>query len=328
MRLSPPGANGDIKAAFREHSKNGRLMVSRTLIAITALQVLLLLLLMVFLVGNGALTGAVALSACTAFVFLNACGVAAGYVFVRGYAAARCPPRRGASRPSWRCSAKEVLALFAVFFVFQPFERWWMGRERVPSVAPGHAPLLLVHGYMCNRGLWWWMRREFRKRRLAVATVNLEPPRAGIDQLAARLDERIEELVQATGRTRVVLLTHSMGGLISLAYLRKYGAARVAKLVMLAAPMHGTHVARLGIGANAREMRPDSAWLRALTLRPVPIPIVSIWTRDDEILAPAETSRIDGAQDIVLDGLGHMAMVFSPRVLACLEDELALGSYS
>jgi triacylglycerol esterase/lipase EstA (alpha/beta hydrolase family) len=121
-----------------------------------------------------------------------------------------------------------------------------------------------------------------------------------------------------------MLVSHSMGALVCRAYLQQHGAARVAALVTLAAPHHGTQIARLGLGRNVREMRPGSEWLRRLNARAAPsIPIASIWTLDDEILAPPQTARLESARETVLHGLGHMAMVFSPRVLACLEAELA-----
>jgi triacylglycerol esterase/lipase EstA (alpha/beta hydrolase family) len=114
-----------------------------------------------------------------------------------------------------------------------------------------------------------------------------------------------------------------MGGLAARAYLRRRGATRVAGLVTLAAPHHGTEIARLGLGCNARQMEPNSEWLRSLNAQPPPpIPIASIWSRDDEIIDPPDTSRLPDARETILSGIGHMAMAFSPTVLACVDAEL------
>jgi triacylglycerol lipase len=261
-----------------------------------------------------------ALAACAAFVLLNFGIVAAIYGVLRHCAAE--PPRSSRAR-TWRCAFAETLALFAAFVVIQPFERWWMGADAVGPLAAGRVPILLVHGYLCNRGLWWWLRRRLRVRRHAVATINLEPPLAGIDRLAARLNDRIEALLAETGADTVMLVTHSMGALAARAYLRRYGAARVAGMVTLAAPHHGTQTARLGLGRNAREMAPNSEWLRSLNAEPPPsIPIANLWSIDDEIIDPPDASRLASAREIVLKGIGHMAMAFSPTVLACVEAEL------
>ena len=66
----------------------------------------------------------------------------------------------------------------------------------------------------------------------------------------------------------------------------------------LAAPHHGTRVARLGLGRNAREMEPGSEWLQSLNAEPPPpIPIASLWSVDDEIVDPPDTSRLANARE-------------------------------
>ena len=107
--------------------------------------------------------------------------------------------------------------------------------------------------------------RKLRWHGIRVGAVSLEPPFASIDALAAQLDREIEDFLQAGATSgKLVLVTHSMGGLAARAYLKRHGAARVAKLITLACPHHGTRLAYLGLGHNAREMRPGSAWLCTL----------------------------------------------------------------
>ncbi len=292
-------------------------MISRWLCGAILVEAISLLIPIAYIIGIRWLFLVVILT-CAAVVLLEFCTVAAVYAVLRLYSAAAQP---GAAR-AWRCALAETLALFAAFAVIQPFERWWMGAEAVGPLAPGRIPILLVHGYLCNRGLWWWLRRRLRARRHVVATINLEPPLAGVDRLAAQLGERIQALLAETGAERVLLVTHSMGALVSRAYLRRHGAAHVAGLMTLAAPHHGTRIARLGLGRNAREMAPNSEWLRSLNADPPPIPIANLWSLDDEIIDPPEASRLGDGREVVLKGVGHMAIVFSPTVLACVEAEL------
>ena len=293
-------------------------MVSRWLRGAIAVEAVLLLIATASLL-RGRLTLSAALAVCAALLVSNFCFVAAIYAALRLHAA---PSGAGAAR-TWRCAFIETLALFSAFVIIQPFERWWMGAERTGPLAAGGAPILLVHGYLCNRGLWWWLRRRLRACGHLVATINLEPPLAGIDGFAAQLDARIEALLAETGAEAVMLVTHSMGGLAARAYLRRYGAAHVARLVTLAAPHHGTRCARLGLGLNAREMEPSSEWLRSLNAEPPPsIPVATVWSLEDEIVDPPDASRLANAREIALSGIGHIAMAFSPKVLACVEAEL------
>jgi triacylglycerol lipase len=215
----------------------------------------------------------------------------------------------------------ECLAYAALFLLIQPFERLWMGDDRMGRQAPGSTPLLLIHGYLCNRGAWWWLRRRLKAAGFHVATLNLEPPLGSIEGFADQLHTRIEALRAETGAERVVLVGHSMGGLVARAYLARHGADRVAKLVTLACPHHGTWLARHGLGKDARQMETDSGWIHAL---PTPdLPMLNIWSLADNFVAPQNSSRLAGANEILLTDTGHLAMLFSPFISDSLVRELA-----
>ena len=237
--------------------------------------------------------------------------------------AAAAPPDLTRSRPSiWRIAIGEWLAYQALFILIQPLERLWMGDDAVGRQPPDGIPVLLVHGYLCNRGAWWWLRRKLRAAGFAVATINLEPPFGSIDGFADQLHTRIEALRAETGADQVALVGHSMGGLAAREYLRRHESSRVAKLVTLGSPHHGTWLAYYGLGENARQMEPDSAWIRALPPADPRVPTVTIWSPTDNFVAPQDNSRLAGASEKILPGLSHLAMLFSPVVLGTLMREL------
>jgi triacylglycerol lipase len=256
---------------------------------------------------------------------LNAAAVLVKYIISRRQAFVPPAELEIGTAQAIAAAAEEVLAFLAVFGVIQPFERWWMKDDAIGRLSAGRRPVLLVHGYLCNRGLWWWLRRRLRARGIAAATINLEPPLGGIDGFAEALAARIDQLLAETAADRVVLVAHSMGGLAARAYLRRHGADKVARLVTLATPHHGTLMARLGPGQNAREMQPGSPWLRELARgEEFAVPVTSIWGARDEIVVPQDGGRLSGARDKVLPAAGHLAMVFSSTVLNLIEIELDL----
>ncbi len=217
--------------------------------------------------------------------------------------------------------AAEGLAYFALFAVIQPFETLFGAPAQKPR--PGQIPVMLVHGYFCNRGLWRWLLARLRARGIEAKPVNLEPPLASIDRLAGQLHGHIEAYLKETGAAKLVLVTHSMGGLAARAYLKLHGGERVEKLITLACPHHGTRLAYLGFGSNARQMQPGSAWLCELAKQePLGVPAVAVWSTLDNFVAPQASSRLEGAREIVLGGLGHLSFAFSRRVLALLIEEL------
>ena len=255
---------------------------------------------------------------------LNLCAVVAIYTTLRLYAATAAlgGSDSGMLRRLWS-AAGECLALLTQFMTIAPFERWWMGADALPALPARTHPILLVHGYLCNRGLWWWLRRRLRANGLALATVNLEPPFASIDHFATQLHRRVEALAEETGADQVVLVTHSMGGLVARAYMLRHGTRRIAKLVTLAAPHRGTEVAFLGPGCNARQMQPGSNFLRWLSAATTPaIALVALWSRSDEFVVPHDSGRMPNAREYALPGLGHIAMTLSPTVLSILRKEL------
>ena len=240
---------------------------------------------------------------------------------------------RSPSPPGFRISPsalvphviRELGAMAAVYFVLQPFERWMMGDPGPPNERAGRVPVLLVHGYACNRAAGWTLERRLRQRGETVWSVTLEPVYGSIDAWIAPLAAAIDALRASIGVNRVIVVTHSMGGLASRAYLRAHGGAKLAALITLGAPHHGSEHARIGLGQNAREMEPGSAWLAALAAADgegAGIPFVSIFSHHDNLVAPQTSSVHPAARNVPLAGIGHLTLLFSPRVRELVVREL------
>ena len=210
-----------------------------------------------------------------------------------------------------RIMVDEYLAFLLSFLLVIPFEGLWMPADRLPT---GKQPILLVHGYGVSRGIWWLLRRRLEAAGHTVATLSLVPPYTSIGKLVPQLNQRIEEVCATTGSKQVTLLAHSMGGLVCRSYLARHGIARVDRLITLATPHAGTELARIGIGQNAREMAPDSLWLRDMASEPVKIPTISLRNPYDNYAMPQDNQRLPGARDVELPAVGHIAMLYNKHV--------------
>ncbi|MGO8739427.1 esterase/lipase family protein [Rhodoblastus sp.] len=231
---------------------------------------------------------------------------------------ARDPPPPAASATLARRIAavlEELFAFWQTFVVLQPFARLWRREAALPSASARTTPVLLIPGYCCNEAMWRPLQDRLRAAGRLAASATLDPPFAGIDELADRLDEEVERLLAATGAAKVVLVGHSMGGLIARAYLARRGRDRVAALITTGTPHHGSKLALLGLGRDARQMEPGSAWLRELNSRPPPVPTHSIWSARDEFVVPRDSARLDGARETVLALPGHFGLLRAPQVL-------------
>jgi len=230
--------------------------------------------------------------------------------------------------PGGRMVAKEWLATLLLFVFIQPFERWWMGADIIRR-GSGRTTVVLVHGYCCNQGFWWWLRSRLRPHGLQIATLNLEPPFGSLDELTESLRARLDALSAEAASEEVVLVGHSMGGLVASAYMRRYGPGPVTKLVTLGTPHHGSRLARFGPGRNAREMEPGSDWLHQWTeADALPVPTISARSPYDNYVIPQDSSILTSARNIVLPAVGHLAMAFSSDVLRLLVHEITEAACS
>lgn len=202
----------------------------------------------------------------------------------------------------------------------QAFDSVFVAPDRLPRIAGGETPVLLVHGYLCNRGVWWWLKPRLERAGHVVATVTLEPILGEIDGYVRQLAERIEAVCRETGAQRVALVCHSMGGLAARAYIRACGNQRVARLITIATPHLGSVVARLGPGRNAAQMREGGAWIGELGQAPLPIglSVVSIYSLHDNLVVPQDNAILPGAQQMPLTGRGHLEVLVSRSILDLL----------
>lgn len=221
--------------------------------------------------------------------------------------------------------ATELAATLATYWIFMPFERAFMGDPRPPRGSPGRTPVLLLHGFACNRAACWGLARSLRSRGETAWAVTLQPVYGSIDEWVAPIARSIDALLAATGARRVVLVGHSMGGLAARAYLRQRGGEKVARVVTLGSPHRGSTLARFGVGRNAREMELDSRWLAALAsseARGFAVPFTSIFSYHDNLVVPQSSAMHAAATNLPLAGTGHLTLVFSQRVVELVAREL------
>lgn len=220
-----------------------------------------------------------------------------------------------------RMIVAEWSAFIANFVVLSPFENLWMGTDRLRPSAE-RPPLLLVHGYGCSRAAWWWLRHRLEARGWVAATINLEPIYTDIEHYVEPLARRIDDVLAATGAARLILVGHSMGGLVIRAYLRRHGVDKVLRVVTLGTPYGGSELARIAFGANGRQMVPGNDWLRRLAEDEPRVETTTIYSPHDNYVMPQTNLILPGAQLCALDGLGHLAMLYSPQVADVLLDAL------
>jgi triacylglycerol esterase/lipase EstA (alpha/beta hydrolase family) len=238
---------------------------------------------------------------------------------------------------SFRLGLVARLRLFAEEFMATLLHSsWFMARatprERIYA-GSAHPPVLLLHGYGCNSGYWAHLTPLLDAARISHAALDLEPVLGAIDDYVPLVQRACASLCTKTNASKVIIVAHSMGGLVARAYLAAHGPGQVAHVFTLGTPHHGTSLASFGLGRNAAQMRrtagadaPESAWLQALAAAESAATralITSLFTHHDNIVAPQTSSLLAGARSIEFGGVGHVAMGRNRRVLARLMAEIA-----
>ena len=231
-------------------------------------------------------------------------------------------PAPQATLGQWvRAWCGEVIQVVQVFSWRQPFA-WNAVPDQVED-AYGHRGrrgVVFVHGFVCNRGLWTpWLKRLIVDRR-AFAAVNLEPVFGSIDAYAPLIDQAVAKVTLATGQAPLVVC-HSMGGLAVRAWLRSGANAeqRVHHIMTIGTPHHGTWLGRYALALNARQMRLHSDWLNQLAATESPERqklFTCFYSNCDNIVFPASTGMLQGAQHRLIVGKAHVALAFDRTVMA------------
>lgn len=237
----------------------------------------------------------------------------------------RAPAQRLGPLGVLRLVATEYRSLLADNFWYLPFEQLALRPDPPPASGP-RTPVVLVHGYLSNRGYFRPMARWLESRGVAPIFVpNYRSIFSTVERGAAELHAAIEHACGA-GAPNVVLVCHSMGGLLARRYLQEHGEGRIARLVTIASPHHGTVLSKLGVGGHARQMCQGSEFLLALERaeeqKPPTVPATSIYSVHDNLVSPQDTSRLPWARNVAIAGVGHVAIIAAEPVFALVLEEL------
>ena len=193
---------------------------------------------------------------------------------------------------------------------------------RVRGARIQRTPVILVPGFLMNRATMWFLQIYLRRRGWDwVWSVN-NRRNTPIPVMARALGARIEELQSASGASKVDVVGHSMGGIVSAWYAAQLGGAdNIERLITLGTPWKGTRMHIWGPGVEAKDLSPDSDVIAQV--QAAPVPVTAIWSPVDQLLIPSECARCDGHENIVVEQCGHMEMLLSARVLRRVREVLS-----
>ena len=193
-------------------------------------------------------------------------------------------------------------------------KRWInLGRE-------GSPPILLVHGYLHSPAYWTyflWRLRAYGVRR--VECVRLHSLTSSMEQMAVELRETIEHTLERHHAERVILVGHSLGGVVARYYLEALGGKnKVSHLVTIGSPHHGSYMAYFAPTRYARQLQPGSELLNELNTdesAPLAYRTLCFYSTMDNLIVPSHSAMLSRAENFAIYYSGHQSLLYNPRVI-------------
>lgn len=199
-------------------------------------------------------------------------------------------------------------------------------RAEAPRAASARVPVVFVHGYNADPGVWGGLRADLRADGYADAELfsfGYDTHRSVNESLSGALAAYVEGVKRQTGASRVDLVAHSFGSLVTRWYVKfdPAGQTSVAHWVSLAGPNHGTSTAwACALWDQAcRDMTPNSYVQRKLAEgdeTPGAVRYSTWWSNCDEVINPDDSVPLAGAVNNGAGCLDHNALLGDDAVSA------------
>ncbi|MCB5182688.1 esterase/lipase family protein [Streptomyces antimicrobicus] len=193
-------------------------------------------------------------------------------------------------------------------------------------------PVVLVHGYNADPGVWGSLRGDLRAAGYTDAELfswGYDTHQSVNEVLAGRLASYVDEVRRRTGADRVDIVSHSFGSLVSRWYVKfGGGTAAVDHWVSLAGPNHGTSTAwACALWDQAcRDMTPNSYVQKNLASgdeTPGAVTYATFWSHCDEVVNPDSSVPLTGATNTAVGCLAHNDLLGDPATKAGVRAFLA-----
>jgi triacylglycerol lipase len=192
-----------------------------------------------------------------------------------------------------------------------------------------HDPILFVHGWNSNSSTWTTMIGRFSADGWAANELynwqyNTSQSNA---TTASQISTKVNEILAATGATKVDIISHSMGGLSSRYYSKNLGgSAKIDEWVSLGGPNHGTDTANFCFSTACTEMRLNSTFtknLNATDETPGTPNYRTWWSACDTIINPDSSVSLIGATNTQTACISHSDLHQDATVYAQVRDFVA-----
>ena len=199
------------------------------------------------------------------------------------------------------------------------------------SPAPSDA-VILIHGLAANWLVMSPLARRLKKQFCRVVNWSYSSLWSRIERHGEQMAAELEALDQDPDVQRIHLVTHSMGGIVARLALARSRPAKLGRMVMLAPPNTGSHVARSlapmlgGICPPLIQLSDAEASFVASLPPPSQVEIGIIAARSDFLVAEPRTHLPTETQHIILPGM-HSSVLWRQETAEQVATFLTSGKF-
>lgn len=209
------------------------------------------------------------------------------------------------------CILSQILAI--IFYPLVFFRKLW---AQEPEAEASRPPVILIHGLYHNASAWiffrWWLRRSGFPN---VYAYNYNSWKYTFWEILHKLDLWISEVHSSFPGEPIVLVGHSLGGLLAKAYAGKGGSQgnKVTGVITLGSPHKGSKLAVYGMGKLAKSLAYQSSLIQELEGIKLPSETfcVSLYSPVDNMVLPIDSLKAPpGWRQERTDPICHITMLY------------------
>ncbi|MCK8602306.1 esterase/lipase family protein [Desulfoferrobacter suflitae] len=209
-----------------------------------------------------------------------------------------------------------------------PLRFWRKLWEPHPDTSCPHPPIILIHGLFHNVSAWILYRYVLRRNGFRnIYAFGYGSLNTSFQEILNKLDRKVQAVGRVFPGQRLVLIGHSLGGLLVRAYAEDpHNTHRIAAAVTLGAPHQGSKLAALGSLKLARSLCYRGKLLAALEPEDEPpdIPRLAVYSPIDNMVLPNESCQVAhaGWTHQECQPLSHLAMLYHVPLVRLVSDYL------
>jgi pimeloyl-ACP methyl ester carboxylesterase len=177
--------------------------------------------------------------------------------------------------------------------------------------------IIFLHGWFTQYPLYYPFLKKLSKLGCAIHL-----PQLGwyIEDIEKTTD-KLNQYIQQRQLKNIILIGHSLGGIIALNYEKKYQKI-IKKVITISSPIHGAPLANILPPKQfvpADQLTPNSKFLPKLVQNKFKSKIINLRSKYDEIVL-LSSCQLRNTQNIQVNVLGHIAIICSEQTISHIKD--------